>query len=729
MRGSDKATPECRCAARLAGARRPRSPLPTGLTGALLGALAIVWAVRIGESPDAVAAAGRDGGPGHRLPLQLGDRQAYLDGHTRPRALAVDAGGALLYVALSTADRMAIVDVTGAKPRRLDDVPICAFPDALAALPKGGVVVSCRFDPALRVVTVQADAAGRAPRFQIRAVEAGPEHGDRAVAVDAEGRFAYVGTAARGGVKVVDLADHPGPLRFVPTGMFPEVIRFVPAGGAGPGAGTRPLLVVANLTSHTVGIHPVADDGGVGPAMQTIQTAAPVSGVAIVDRPGAAAGRAPVLSGLLLATYEDRTLSRERLAVEGLDSVILRVPFSGAGAPAPFADPGPGKRESVNLSERPSDPVVALDALAVDAASGRIAITGGGSDNLIVGSPDARSLVDDPTIAVGANPSAVAFLSRGRVVTADRLSDTLSFVTPPGVPGAAATVETLTVGRPERPTPAERGEALFYSRALVPNNVATGPLSIYTCAACHAEGHVDGRRHPSKRNRFYSMTKTCRGLAGTEPFLSVGEPDTFAAFADNIVATHAQGALDAPDSYDQYPVRLRLRQGTGWSTATLSPKEVRVALAAYMARIPVEPSPFAPPSRRAFSAPERRGLETFRADCAGCHQLLPSTSAKHGVAAADLERSLLAGQLVLTSARRYDVGTPVLREGGNNPPSLRGVWAAAPYFSDGSAASLEDVLRRTDPTGPHVHAPQNVERPPALTREQRADLAAFLRAL
>jgi cytochrome c peroxidase len=93
---------------------------------------------------------------------------------------------------------------------------------------------------------------------------------------------------------------------------------------------------------------------------------------------------------------------------------------------------------------------------------------------------------------------------------------------------------------------------------------------------------------------------------------------------------------------------------------------------------------------------------------------------------------------VLTSARLYDVGTPVIGEGGNNPPSLRGVWAAAPYLSDGSAATLEDVVRRTDPTSSslsslptlsRVHAPENATRPPAFTAEQRADLVAFLRAL
>jgi cytochrome c peroxidase len=85
--------------------------------------------------------------------------------------------------------------------------------------------------------------------------------------------------------------------------------------------------------------------------------------------------------------------------------------------------------------------------------------------------------------------------------------------------------------------------------------------------------------------------------------------------------------------------------------------------------------------------------------------------------------------LVLTSAQRYDVGTPVLGDGGNNPPSLRGAWAAAPYFSDGSAATLEDVIRRTDPDVTTVHAPENATRPPAFTAPEERDLLAFLRGL
>jgi cytochrome c peroxidase len=174
---------------------------------------------------------------------------------------------------------------------------------------------------------------------------------------------------------------------------------------------------------------------------------------------------------------------------------------------------------------------------------------------------------------------------------------------------------------------------------------------------------------------------------------------------------------------------LRLREGGDYTTITLSPRATRAALAAYLPAIPVEPSPFAPPERRALAADERRGLSAFRARCSGCHQLLPATGAEQGPAPSALEPMLRDARLVLTSALRYDVGTPVLGEGGNCPPSLRGVWSAAPYFSDGSAATIEDVLRRTDPAARAVHAPSNAQRPPAIPAQQRAELAAFLRVL
>src|SRR6185369_1844988 len=137
----------------------------------------------------------------------------------------------------------------------------------------------------------------------------------------------------------------------------------------------------------------------------------------------------------------------------------------------------------------------------------------------------------------------------------------------------------------------------------------------------------------------------------------------------------------------------------------LSPADVRQALARYMERIPPEPSPYVAPARRGLSADERRGLALFRDACAGCHRLVGNSARDNRIPAAALESRLAAGEVALTSPRRYAVGTPVLGEGGNNPPSLRGVWDAAPYFSDGSARTLEELLARTDPNAETVHAP------------------------
>jgi hypothetical protein len=634
----------------------------------------------------------------------------YHDGHARPRALAFNAADGLLYVALSTADTLAIVD-PGATPRIAARVRVCRFPDAVVALPGGGALVSCRFEPGLRRVARD----GRA--WRVGVVDAGPEGGARGLALSPDGALAYVASPATPGVNVVSLA-RGGVVQTIATGLSPRALRVVPA-GALPRA-RRPLLLVSSFIDHEVTVHPIEPDGRLAPVVQTIVTEAPVLDALVAE------GATPAL---WLLTHEDRPLSRLHLSIEGLDSGVLQLPAraGGKGGP-PFEDAGPQRRSFANLSERGAAPVIELAAAARDARSGTVAIAGAGTDDVLIVPPGARDPRAGVAVTVGADPVAVAALPDARFVSADRLSDTLTFISAVAGPRVDA---TLDVGVAARTSPAELGEILFYSRALTPKNVADGPLSLYTCAACHDDGHVDGRRHPSKRNRFFSMTKTCRGLGTTAPYLSLGEPATIDAFADNIVATHAQGAEHGPDDYDRYPVALRVRgarAADGWKSVVLSPVELRAALAAYMARIPPEPSPFAT-GRHALSTEERRGLAVFRESCAGCHELVGDTALGNPVPARELERRLLAGQVALTSARLYDVGTPVLGKTGNNPPSLRGVWDAAPYFSDGSARSLDDVLRRTDPSAPKVHAPENAERPPALSPEARAALLTFLRAL
>ena len=88
---------------------------PRGRIALLAAACAIAWG------------AARAAGPSRH---PSGDA---LDGHARPRALAWDAREGRLYVALSTADALAVVDP--AVPRVEARVDVCRFPDAVVALP------------------------------------------------------------------------------------------------------------------------------------------------------------------------------------------------------------------------------------------------------------------------------------------------------------------------------------------------------------------------------------------------------------------------------------------------------------------------------------------------------------------------------------------------------------------------------------------------------------------
>ncbi|HTA18018.1 MAG TPA: hypothetical protein VK989_01930, partial [Polyangia bacterium] len=324
----------------------------------------------------------------------------YHDGHARPRALAFNADDGLLYAALSTRDTLAIVE-PGSSPRIAARVRVCRFPDAVVALPGGGALVSCRFEPGLRRITRD----GRA--WRVTVVDAGPESGARGLALSPDGALAYVASPATPGVKIVSLA-RGGVVQSVATGLSPRALRVVAAGTLP--RERRPLLLVSSFIDHEVTVHPIEPDGHLAPAVQTIVTDAPVIDFVVTG------------GALWLLTHEDRPLSRLHLSVEGLDSGVLRLPArtSGAGGP-PFEDAGPQRRAFSNLSERTPEPVIELAASALDARTGALAIVGAGSDDLLVLPPGAREPRAGVAVTVGADPVAVAALPDGQFVTADRL--------------------------------------------------------------------------------------------------------------------------------------------------------------------------------------------------------------------------------------------------------------------------------------------------------------------
>jgi cytochrome c peroxidase len=165
----------------------------------------------------------------------------------------------------------------------------------------------------------------------------------------------------------------------------------------------------------------------------------------------------------------------------------------------------------------------------------------------------------------------------------------------------------------------------------------------------------------------------------------------------------------------------------------------------------------------AMSEPARNGLTLFRgkARCGVCHALNQNFAAfatfpfltdmnyrNTGIAAnyvgfdslarramsASRERSSEPTTEVLKHERagelgRFLISGNTLDVGAFRTPSLRNVELTAPYFHDGSAATLEDVVRYYVKGGnPNANRDWQLE-PVSLTESEQRDLVAFLKAL
>jgi cytochrome c peroxidase len=126
------------------------------------------------------------------------------------------------------------------------------------------------------------------------------------------------------------------------------------------------------------------------------------------------------------------------------------------------------------------------------------------------------------------------------------------------------------------------------------------------------------------------------------------------------------------------------------------------ALRAYQHSLPVPPTPGASYDRVAA----RRGRVVFDANCAGCHVSGHLTDNNSGVLHAPSETGMDSAYAARTTQKRLRT-TP-----------LRGLWQHAPYFHDGSAKTLDDVVE-------HYTRARNLE----LTPRQKRDLVQYLRSL
>jgi mono/diheme cytochrome c family protein len=181
------------------------------------------------------------------------------------------------------------------------------------------------------------------------------------------------------------------------------------------------------------------------------------------------------------------------------------------------------------------------------------------------------------------------------------------------------------------------------------------------------------------------------GLAGVtnETYTAEGPISYWNAYVA-VTQMHGHG------SFSDERLGVRIVQEPDMVTPKLS------ALRAYQHAIGAAP----PPGALVNATAARRGKAVFDANCARCHTSDSLTDNNAGTLHAASETGVDAAYAERTTAKRYRT-TP-----------LRGLWQHAPYFHDGGAKTLDDVVEHYDRT-------LRLE----LSGRQRRDLREYLKSL
>lgn len=245
------------------------------------------------------------------------------------------------------------------------------------------------------------------------------------------------------------------------------------------------------------------------------------------------------------------------------------------------------------------------------------------------------------------------------------------------------------------------GKQIFYDAA----DTRMGKDGYISCAVCHLDGFEDGQVWDfTDRGEGLRNTTSLRGKRG------VGQGrlhwsanfDEVQDFEHDIRGPFGGTGFLSDEDFESGTTNTTL----GDPKAGLSPE--LDALAEYLTSLDrVSPSPHRDPDGSLTEA-AWRGLEVFQnSGCADCHGGADFTDSAEGVVHD-------VGTIVSTSGQRLGEALE-----GIDTPTLRGVWESAPYFHDGSAATLLDVIEARNPEDRHGRTSE-------LSDDERSDLVAYL---
>jgi hypothetical protein len=422
--------------------------------------------------------------------------------------------------------------------------------------------------------------------------------------------------------------------------------------------------------------------------------------VIVHDGPMWSFAAAPTDAGLLIAAggVEDHPLDRTIGAFGYIDSFLYLYRLDDGARPV--------RREAaINLSELG---VVTPKAIALRAEPLAVTVAGYGSDKLIELSFPAGTasapLVHTEDFVPGAN--AVIAVDGEQFAFPNPLLDAWVVAKPGAAPLVFPVAGPRSLHGTDRdaglsvPSPLDPrvriGEALFFTTWMAPFNHAEGALSRFTCETCHYEGYVDGRTHHTGREAIHAVTKPLLGLFNNRPHFSRAlDPDlTAVVFNEFRVA----GAKSGHDPWFALSVReVPWIERLGATDAMLSPVALRQALMSFLIAFQHRPNPGVV-ERSRWSERERRGAELFRDRCETCHEARLASDLPQSRAPFEQWEHLVmspSGAIVWAKDVHEKTGViPYVHEKGARIPSLRRLYKKHPYFTNGSADTLDDVVAR-----------------------------------
>jgi len=273
----------------------------------------------------------------------------------------------------------------------------------------------------------------------------------------------------------------------------------------------------------------------------------------------------------------------------------------------------------------------------------------------------------------------------------------------------------------------ELGKMLYFDKRVS----ADGSVS---CATCHdpnmawaehtptskgIHGQVGTRNAPTVINAAYATSQFWDGRAKTL------EEQALGPVANPIEMGHTiEGMVQSLDGIPQYKELFQKVFGTG-----VTPENFAKAIAAFERTVLSGNSPYdryRAGDENALTEAQKRGLKVFEeSGCADCHTPPLFSSYEFYNAGVGMNKEKPDEGRKAVTGKDEDFGK-------FRVPSLREVANTAPYFHDGSAATLEEAVAVMAAGGidnPHRSEEFDTVREAKITPEQQKDLVEFLKAL